>query len=157
MEFEDNSELETGTSILLLYCSLHFLMPKWMNCVEKSVTDPPHCTCQSTRPLEMLPLPWRQMYPCSRLSEKIFTLSPFTGFIYSVREPEEAHAVILCYLWVNNAMCVLACAGVSPGSSPPIWYQKWTHSVLVVPRRTGDVRSVVSPKGRMSPAVLAIM
>lgn len=71
------------------YCSRGFLQP-------------PHCTCQSSRLPKMFPLPWRQTPPWFRLSVKIFTLSPFSRFMYNVNEPAEVFKLCSeCFVTVD--------------------------------------------------------
>lgn len=97
-----------------------FLMYKLIICItaerlktlySSGLLQPPHCTCQSTRVLEMLPLPWRQTSPWLRLSEKTFTLAPSTGVMYTVREPADnkpSHCNMfwVCCLFLTASGCL---------------------------------------------------
>lgn len=46
---------------------------------------------------------------------------------------------------------------VSPELTPPIWYQKLTHSVLGLPLWTGEARNPLAPAARKFAPVFAIM
>lgn len=128
------------------------------NSVARGSTLPPWHTRQSSRLLVMFPLPWRHTSPWFTLSEKIFTLPPFIDFMYKVREPAEVHQLILLFCGgAGLVLCVLDSQGVSPGLTPLIWYQKWTHSVLALPLWTGEARNPLAPAGRRFAPVFAIM
>lgn len=112
-------------------------------------------TCQSCRLLEMSPLPRRHVFPWFRLFEKILTLPPFMNAKYNVREPVEVSSCEVRFYITSNY--VFARNGVLPGVFPPMLYQKWTHSVLAFPGRTGETRTAALPAGRTLAAVLATM
>lgn len=65
--------------------------------MARGSTPPPRHTRQSSRLLVMFPLPWRHTSPWFTSSDKIFTRSPFIGFMYKVREPAEVHQLILWF------------------------------------------------------------
>lgn len=103
------------------------------------------CRCHAARHL-----------PGSDCQRRSSPFLPFSASCTMSENLQSSHSSIV-FFFGHLCVCVSVCTGVSPGFTPPMWYQKWTHSVLAVPWRTVEVRTAVPPEGSQFAPVLAIM